>query len=68
MADGIFRGKSGFTVVQNAIVRDRNVSMKAKGLYLIIQSYITMPDKVWKKSDFLKMVNICKLESHQLHA
>ena len=38
MSDGFFRGKTGFTVVQNGIVRDRDVSMKAKGLYLIIQS------------------------------
>ena len=56
MADGFFRGKSGFTVVQNGIVRDKNVSMKAKGLYLIIQSYITMPDKKWRKTEFQKMV------------
>ena len=56
MSDGFFRGKTGFTVVQNGIVRDRDVSMKAKGLYLIIQSCITMPDKRWRKSEFLKMV------------
>jgi hypothetical protein len=56
MADGAFRKKTGFTVVQNSIIRDRDISLKAKGLYLIIQSYITMPDKVWKKSDFLGMV------------
>ncbi|MBR6224776.1 MAG: hypothetical protein IKR02_03495 [Firmicutes bacterium] len=56
MSDGFFRGKTGFTVVQNGIVRDRDVSMKAKGLYLIIQSYITVPDKRWRKSEFLKMV------------
>lgn len=54
MADGIFRRKNGFTVVQNQIARDSNVSLKGKGLYLLIQSYITMPDKVWKKSDFEK--------------
>lgn len=56
MADGAFRKKTGFTVVQNSIIRDRDISLKAKGLYLIIQSYITMPDKVWKKSDFRGMV------------
>ena len=55
MADGFFRSKSGFTVVQNASTRDRNLSLKAKGLYLVIQSYITMPDKQWKKEDFLGM-------------
>ena len=56
MADGSFRRKSGFTIVQNSIARDKNISMKAKGLYLIIQSYITMPDKVWLKTDFMNMV------------
>lgn len=56
MADGIFRSKNGYTVVQNTISRDRTISMKAKGLYLIIQSYITMPDKKWLKSDFMRMV------------
>ena len=54
MSDGIFRRKSGFTVVQNQIARDKNISLKAKGLYLVIQSYITMPDVIWKKSDFEK--------------
>lgn len=56
MADGSFRQKSGFTIVQNSIARDKNISMKAKGLYLIIQSYITMPNRVWLKSDFMEKV------------
>ena len=56
MADGSFRRKSGFTTVQNSVARDKNISMKAKGLYLIIQSYITMPDKEWHKNDFTNMV------------
>ena len=56
MTDGAFRKKNGFTVVQNTIARDKRISMKAKGLYLIIQSYITMPDREWKKDDFTKMV------------
>lgn len=54
MADGFFRAKSGFTVVQNPVVKDMNLSLKAKGLYLVIQSYITMPDKKWRKDDFRK--------------
>ncbi|MDD5999027.1 MAG: hypothetical protein PUC55_04965 [Lachnospiraceae bacterium] len=54
MADGFFRTKSGFTVVQNPVVKDMNLSLKAKGLYLVIQSYITMPDKKWKKDEFRK--------------
>lgn len=56
MADGSFRRKNGYTIVQNSIARDKNISMKAKGLYLIIQSYITMPDKEWHKNDFINMV------------
>ena len=48
--------KQGYTVVQNVISRDKSISMRAKGLYLIIQSYITMPDKRWLKSEFMKMV------------
>ncbi len=54
-AEGFFRSKTGFTVVQNYITRDKNISLKAKGLYLIIQAYITMPDKQWRKDDFFNM-------------
>lgn len=43
-------------MVQNTIVRNKEISMKAKGLYLIIQSYITMPDGEWKKSFFENQV------------
>lgn len=57
MNEGCFRKKNGYTVVQNTISRDKRLSMKAKGLYLIIQSYITMPDKQWHKSDFMNMVS-----------
>ncbi len=55
MADGFFRSKKGFTVVQNEITRDRDISLKAKGLYLVIQANITMPDKKWRKEDFQAM-------------
>ncbi len=55
MADGFFRSKKGFTVVQNEITRDRNISLKAKGLYLVIQANITMPDKRWRKEEFQAM-------------
>lgn len=50
--NGVFRSKTGFTAVQNNIVRDKEISLKAKGLYLSIQSCITMPNTVWKKDDF----------------
>ena len=52
VTDGFFRSKKGFTVVQNEITRDRDISLKAKGLYLVIQANITMPDKRWRKEDF----------------
>lgn len=52
MAEGFFRSKKGFTVVQNEITRDTHISLKAKGLYLVIQAYISMPDKKWTKEDF----------------
>lgn len=55
MGDGIFRKKTGFTAVGNIVVRDKNLSLKAKGLFMLIQSYITIPDSSWKKSDFEKM-------------
>jgi len=56
MADGFFRSKNGYTVIQNVITRDRTISLKAKGLYLQIQAYITIPDKKWMKSEFMEMV------------
>lgn len=55
MAEGFFRSKKGFTVVQNEITRDNKISLKAKGLYLVIQAHITMPDKKWTKDDFMRM-------------
>jgi hypothetical protein len=54
MAEGFFRSKKGFTVVQNEITKDATISLKAKGLYLVIQAYITMPDKKWTKADFMR--------------
>lgn len=54
--NGCFRSKQGYTAVQNGITRDRTVSLKAKGLYLLIQSYITIPDSHWHKQQFMKMV------------
>ncbi len=55
MAEGFFRSKKGYTVVQNEITRDTTISLKAKGLYLVIQAYITMPNKQWTKDDFMRM-------------
>ena len=55
MAEGFFRSKKGFTVVQNEITKDTTISLKAKGLYLVIQAYITMPNKQWTKDDFMRL-------------
>ena len=55
MAGGFFRSKKGFTVVQNEITRDNKISLKAKGLYLVIQAHITMPDRKWTKDDFMRL-------------
>ena len=56
MENGGFRQKRiNFTMIQNNVLRNRKLSLSAKGLYSLIQSYITMPDKVWLKQDFEKM-------------
>ena len=56
MENGGFRQKKiSFTMIQNSVIRNRKLSLSAKGLYSLIQSYITMPDKVWLKQDFEKM-------------
>lgn len=42
---GKFRAKeNGYTTVQNRIIRDKALSLQAKGLYLEILSYITAPN------------------------
>ena len=42
---GYFRKKKiNFSMVSNAILRDEKISLKAKGLYALIQSYITVDD------------------------
>lgn len=40
-SDIIFKKKKGFTVVGNAAIRDDNLSPEAKGVYAMIQSWIT---------------------------
>lgn len=52
---GSFRTKRiPFTQVPNTLIRDKNISLKAKGLYMLIQSYITIPDFVLYKSYLMK--------------
>ena len=52
---GIFRKKKVyFTQVSNTALRDPNLSLKAKGLYALIQSYITIEDFTLYKNFLLK--------------
>ena len=45
MANGVFKRKRVyFSQVSNTALRDKNLSLKAKGLYSLIQSYITLED------------------------
>ncbi len=47
---GTFRKKTNFAAVSNSALKDPKLSLKAKGLYSVIQSYITMPGIELKKS------------------
>ena len=48
---GRFRKKRvNFSMVSNSILRDETISLKAKGLYALIQSYITLDDFVLYKN------------------
>ena len=54
-ANGAFRKrKVYFTQVSNNALRDENLSLKAKGLYALIQSYITIEDFTLYKSTLKK--------------
>src|SRR5690554_6890684 len=44
MKNGRIRKKSGFTAVSNDLVKDRALSLKAKGLYMLIQSFVVIPN------------------------
>ena len=49
--NGRFRKKRvNFSMVSNTIIRDKTISLKAKGLYALIQSYITMENFTLYKS------------------
>ena len=53
--NGRFRKKKiYFTQVSNVALRDTNLSLKAKGLYSLIQSYITIEDFTLYKTTLLK--------------
>ena len=54
-SNGRFRQKRvNFSMISNEILHDNTVSLKAKGLYCIIQSYVTIPNFVLYKSHLLK--------------
>lgn len=48
-ANGTFRKKKGFTIVVNSITRNDVLSLKAKGLFSLISSYITMEELTHSK-------------------
>lgn len=50
MERGLFRVRGeSFSMVSNAILKDTNISAKAKGMYAVIKCYITIPNfKVYK--------------------
>lgn len=55
---GSFRVKRNpFTQVSNSALRDNNLSLKGKGLYSLIQSYITIPNFILYKGH---LMSICK--------
>jgi hypothetical protein len=54
-SEGIIRyKKTNFTMVSNTIICDTNVSLKAKGLYSLIQHYITIPNFILYKSFLMR--------------
>lgn len=48
--DGKFRKKVPFAAVSLIALQDDNLSLKAKGLYGLIQSYITLPGTLYKNT------------------
>lgn len=52
--NGKFRKKCGYATVSLCALRDENLSLKAKGLYSVIESYIRIPDFVLWKNTLIK--------------
>lgn len=48
---GIIRGKISYTQVNDDILRDKTISLKAKGLYILIQSYLVGRNNTVLKDD-----------------
>lgn len=52
---GKFRQKkTNFSIVSNSLIHDPKISLKGKGLYCIIQSFVTIPNFVLYKSHLKK--------------
>ena len=47
---------TGFSIGYNCILRDKSLSLTAKGLYLVISSYVGMPE--WKLTKDV-LIKIC---------
>ena len=63
---GRFRKKKvSFSMIPNSLIRDKSISLKTKGLYSLIQSYITL-DNFTLYKDFL--VSNCKEGKAAFHA
>ncbi len=54
MATYFKQKKCNFTMIPNEVLRDKNLSRKAKGLYAEIYSYITIPNFKLSKSYLIK--------------
>lgn len=53
VSGGKFRKKRvNFSMVSNEILRDNSISLKAKGLYSLIQSYVTLENFTLYKGFF----------------
>ena len=46
---------TGFTIGYNCILRDKSLSLTAKGLYLVISSYVGMPDWALTKRELASL-------------
>lgn len=56
--NGVFRRKAHFTQVQNSVAQNIELSLRARGLYLLIQSYITLPNGSFTKEFFMKKTKV----------
>lgn len=60
--EGVFRSKPGYTVTPNRIARSKGISMEAKGLYLLINSYLNNEIVTYSKDFFMVESGISERE------